>query len=130
MPDLRSAMSALWSAKLRSILFLKCPFCLQGDLFRSHPYDLSHVGEVHERCPSCGRKLSKEPGFYWGAMFVSYGLSIGFSLLVYGITWWIHPGTGIPGFFIVVVSATALASPYLYALSKVIWANFFFHYQR
>jgi hypothetical protein len=28
----------------------------------------------------------------------------------------------------VVVTGTALASPYLYALSKIIWANLFFRY--
>ncbi len=116
--------------KLYSIMRMKCPFCHEGAFFVSHPYDLAHVGEVHDRCPHCARKLSKEVGFYWGALFVSYGLSIGFSLLMYGLTWFVRPDLGMLGFFIVVVSATALAAPWLYAMSKIIWANLFFHYQR
>jgi uncharacterized protein (DUF983 family) len=125
-----NAKPSMLSAKLRSIIRMRCPFCLSGDFFVSHPYDLKHAGDVHERCASCGRRFSKEPGFYWGALFVSYGLSIGFSLMAYGIAWAIRPDLGILGFFVVVVSATVLAAPYLYALSKIIWANLFFHYER
>lgn len=117
-------------SKLYSIIQFKCPFCHEGDFFLSHPYDLTKVGEVHVRCPHCDRRLSKEVGFYWGAMFVSYALSIGFSLSVFGLAWSVRPGMGILGFFVVVVTCTALASPYLYALSKIIWANLFFHYER
>lgn len=123
-------MAWLKGTKLYSIGRLKCPFCQEGDFFVSHPYDLSKVGQVHAQCPHCGRRLSKEVGFYWGALFVSYALSIGFSLGVFGLAWLVRPDLGILGFFVVVVSATALASPYLYALSKIIWANLFFHYQR
>jgi uncharacterized protein (DUF983 family) len=125
-----NARPSFLSAKVRSILRMRCPFCLNGAFFVSHPYDLKHAGDVHERCASCGHRFSKEPGFYWGALFVSYGLSIGFSLMTYGIAWAIRPDLGILGFFIAVVTATVLAAPYLYALSKIIWANLFFHYDR
>ena len=115
--------------KLYSISHFKCPFCHEGDFFVSGPYDLKHVGELHKNCPICKRKYEKEPGFYWGAMFVSYALSIAFSLLAYGIIWWIWPDLGIRGYFIAVVGATVLVAPYLYALSKILWANMFFSYQ-
>ena len=114
--------------KLYSILHMKCPFCQEGAFFISHPYDLRHAGDLHKTCPVCHRKYEKEPGFYWGGMFVSYAFSIAFSLIAFGITWWIAPHTSIMGYFVVVVGATALVSPYLYALSKITWANFFLHY--
>jgi hypothetical protein len=116
-------------SKLYSIVHFKCPFCQEGDFFISHPYDLKHVGDLHKECSVCHRRYEKEPGFYWGGMFVSYALSAAFSLLAFGITWLIEPHWSILGYFIAVVSATVLASPYLYALSKIIWANFFFSYQ-
>ncbi|GAA3917874.1 hypothetical protein GCM10022406_00750 [Hymenobacter algoricola] len=28
------------------------------------------------QCPVCGLAYEPEPGFYWGAMFVSYGFSV------------------------------------------------------
>ena len=77
-------MSAFQSSKLYSILHLTCPFCHKGAFFLSHPYDLKHAGDLHETCPACHRKYEMEPGFYYGAMFVSYALSIAFSLLAFG----------------------------------------------
>ena len=122
-------MSFLKGSKLYSILHLKCPFCHEGDFFLSHPYDLSQVGDLHTACPVCHRKYEKEPGFYYGAMFVSYAIGIAFSLLCFGITWWFAPHLSIWGFMGVVVGLTILAAPYLYALSKIMWANMFFSYQ-
>ncbi|TGE15218.1 DUF983 domain-containing protein [Hymenobacter elongatus] len=29
-----------------------------------------------DNCPICGQAYEPEPGFYWGAMFVSYGFSV------------------------------------------------------
>ena len=30
---------------------------------------------MYDRCPACGLKLEPEPGYYFGAMFISYILS-------------------------------------------------------
>ena len=68
------SMSFLKDSKLYSILHFKCPFCHEGDFFLSHPYDLKHAGDLHEACPVCHRKYEKEPGFYYGAMFISYAI--------------------------------------------------------
>ena len=34
-------------------------------------------------CPHCGFSLKQETGFFWFSMYVSYGLSIGFSVFNY-----------------------------------------------
>ena len=121
-------MLASKGTKLYSVLHFKCPFCHEGAFFVAGPYDLRHAGDLHKACPVCLRKYEREPGFYWGAMFVSYAFSIAFSLVAFGTTWSIAPNLGLLGYFIVVVGATILVAPYLYALSKITWANFFFSY--
>lgn len=62
--------------KLYSIFKFKCPQCQEGEFFISKPYDLKNVGKIHENCSECGIKYSKEPGFYYGAMYVSYALGV------------------------------------------------------
>lgn len=56
-----------------AILHCKCPRCHEGDLFihRSH-YHLSGLLDMPDTCPACGRDIQIEPGFYLGAMWVSY----------------------------------------------------------
>lgn len=31
---------------------------------------------MHANCPNCGYQFEKESGFFWGAMFVSYALTV------------------------------------------------------
>lgn len=117
-------------SRLYSIFRMKCPQCQEGDFFVSHPYDLKRAGDIHEHCPKCGLKYSKEPGFYYGAMYVSYALGVALF-----VTLWVSmnlffniESTGVQ--ISVIITATLLLTPYLYALSKIIWANFFIKYDR
>lgn len=111
--------------RLYSIFRMKCPRCHEGDFFVSHPYDLKRAGDTHEHCPNCNLKYSREPGFYYGAMYVSYGLGVGlfvtlwvcFNLFFPSASVWIQIGT--------ISFASLVLAPYLYALSKIIWANLF-----
>lgn len=114
--------------KAYSVLKMKCPHCHEGDFLVSHPYDLKRAGDIYSKCNVCGQKLSLEPGFYYGALYIAYGLGVGFFMLVFiGIylLWpeapvWVY-GTAIGGGMLVL-------GPWLYALSKIMWLNFFVHY--
>jgi hypothetical protein len=45
-----------------------------------------------ERCPNCGLKFEREPGYFLGAMYISYGLSLvaiaGLGLTLWSFTHW------------------------------------------
>jgi len=116
-------------SKLYSILHITCPQCQEGKFLVSHPYDLRNVGDVREKCDVCGLKYEKEPGFFFGAMYVSYALGVALFVTIWtscnlffdDVNVWIQIGLVV--FFII------LLSPYLFALSKIIYANFFIHYK-
>lgn len=116
-----------------SVLNNKCPRCRQGDLFTSkNPYRLSRITSMPENCAVCGQPTEVELGFYYGTGFVSYALSILFSIvsiltwaLTIGISfrdnrifWWL-------GINIVL---TILIQPLLMRLSRSIWIAFFVKY--
>ncbi|MEI6816504.1 MAG: DUF983 domain-containing protein [Bacteroidota bacterium] len=67
-----------------SILTLRCPKCREGKLF-SNPnfYNLKTISKMPEKCPVCSLEFNPEPGFYWGAMYVSYAISVGISLITF-----------------------------------------------
>ena len=113
--------------KFYSIYKFKCPKCHCGDFFVSHCYDLKNLAKVKDKCDKCDLSYMKEPGFYFGAMYVAYGLSVALFLFCWAIfllfpsvSDWIQ--IGVIGTFLV------LFSPYFFSLSKIIWANFFFHF--
>ena len=47
---------------------------------------------MHDRCPSCGLLFTREPGYFLGAMYISYGLGIamicGFGAVFWAATRW------------------------------------------
>jgi len=60
-----------------ALLALRCPRCHQGKLF-SHPAtSLTKFTDMPAECPVCGQTFEPEPGFYFGAMYVSFGFAVG-----------------------------------------------------
>ena len=117
-------------SRLYSIFKMKCPRCHEGDFFESHPYDLRKAGNIHKNCSNCGLKYSKEPGFYYGAMYVSYALGVGLFVGLWGLMNLIFPIESTGAQISIIIGASLLLTPYLYALSKIIWAYFFIKYDR
>ncbi|RME97436.1 MAG: DUF983 domain-containing protein [Bacteroidetes bacterium] len=58
--------------KAYAIFNLKCPRCHEADLFETGSLSFSRPFDMKERCDFCGEDFFPEPGFYYGAMFVSY----------------------------------------------------------
>ncbi|UPT66375.1 MAG: hypothetical protein M0D57_18195 [Sphingobacteriales bacterium JAD_PAG50586_3] len=80
---------------LGNIISCKCPNCGDAYVFTNqNPYNLWHLADMHQNCPKCGKSFSKEPGFYFGAMYVSYGLTSGivivFSQCLAGVLTLLH----------------------------------------
>ena len=122
-------LSNLKGKRLYSILNSKCPRCHEGDFhLTNNPYDLKNFGKNHEKCSECEYRFEKEPGFFYGAMYVSYSLAIAFSVAI-GVailvlfpsaTYVVH----IAGILLVIVGTM----PLTFRLSRVIWMNLFQHF--
>jgi uncharacterized protein (DUF983 family) len=117
-------------SKLYSIFRMKCPQCQEGEFFTSHPYDIKNAGNTHENCSECGLKYEKELGFFQGAMYVSYALGVALFVTLW-VSFnlffpWMSTGTQVT---IVAISSVVL-TPYMYALSKIIWINLFTSYRK
>ncbi|MBK7340905.1 MAG: DUF983 domain-containing protein [Saprospiraceae bacterium] len=68
---------------IQSVLGMKCPACRKGSLFPNNKlFDYSFT--MNERCGVCNEEFFREPGFYYGAMFLSYIISAFFSLIFVG----------------------------------------------
>jgi len=117
-------------SKLYSIINLNCPRCHQGAFLEANPYKLSNFNKLKERCPKCQLKYSIEPSFYTGSMYVSYGVGIAVAVTVYVLTLILGLALKPLSLFIVIVVALVLTGPWIAAVSKSIWANIFFNYNK
>jgi uncharacterized protein (DUF983 family) len=115
--------------RLTSILSLKCPSCRSGNLFRNTPYSFKGFLKINPKCPHCRIDFNKEPSFFYGSMYVSYGLGVGLSIAIF-IVMHLFGMTQSPlNIFLLIVFFITILSPYIYQLSKVIWASFFFPFK-
>lgn len=60
----------------QALLRLRCPRCHAGPLFTHNASSLRHFDEMPPVCPVCHQTYEPEPGFYYGAMYVSFGFSV------------------------------------------------------
>lgn len=110
---------------LHSILHLKCPYCHEGAFFVSHQYDLSRAGDIHDKCPECGGRFNIEPGFYYGAMYVSYAIGVAACVTVWVASLVLAPDLPLRVLIMLIAGTMLLGGPLFYALSKIIWAHLF-----
>ena len=75
------------ASKLYSIFSLKCPTCHRGDLFPTPTFSFREPFAQYTHCPACGQTYFPEPGFYYGAMFLSY---IGSGFFCLGVVMFLH----------------------------------------
>ena len=62
-----SEFKAAWQAK--------CPRCRIGHVYQGPAYGLK-VQKMNSHCEYCGLRYEREPGYFYGAMYVTYAFSI------------------------------------------------------
>lgn len=108
-----------------SLLRLRCPKCRTGNMFQHKPYSFKGVSSLHENCPHCGTSYQLEPSFFYGSMYVSYALGVALAVAVYVLLFIFGLGKNAMTSFIAIAVAIIFSAPYIYQLSKVVWASFF-----
>ena len=116
------------TGKLYSIFFNKCPRCNKGKFWKSNnPYYnlFFNGGKNHSNCFNCYLKFEIEPGFFYGAMYVSYGLGIGIGSLLLIISLAVFQMKNILLLSLIIGISILILAPVNYFLSRLIWLNAF-----
>lgn len=115
--------------KLYSIINNQCPRCHDGEFFiNKTPFKFKDNLKIHKNCPNCNLKYMIEPSFFYGAMYVSYGLTIAFSVVVFVIGYLL--GMGLITSFIAIIVTLILMTPITMRLSRIIYINMFISYNK
>jgi hypothetical protein len=88
------------------------------------------MGDILENCDCCGMKYAKEPGFYYGAMYVAYALGVALFVTLWASFNLFFTNVSVGFQIFAIITSTLILSPYMYALSKIIWANMFMKYDK
>jgi len=102
--------------RLRAILALRCPRCREGTVWRG-------VVTMNERCSRCGLVFEREPGYFTGAMVVSYLLAVP-AFAVIWLLLWLGAGWDIRVALAVAIVAFLFLVPAIFRYSRVLWLYF------
>ena len=110
---------------LGALFKAKCPRCRKGDLFTYPASNLLKFNVMNSECPCCGVRLEPEPGFYQGAMYVSYGFTVAvivaMSIILYYFfgnpSEWIYIGS--------IITLMVFLVPLNYRYSRVVYLFLF-----
>ncbi|WP_109098115.1 DUF983 domain-containing protein [Aquimarina sp. AU58] len=107
-----------------NILKGKCSKCEEGDVFiKKGGVFALQLPKMNEKCPHCNHKFLIEPGYFYGAMYVSYGLTVAEGIIIYllssfFITRPVH-------FFIILSVSAVLLSTTNYKYARIFWIYLF-----
>ncbi len=114
--------------KLYSILKGLCPKCQEESMYvESNPYQLSSTLKMHDRCSHCGVKYKMEPSFFYGAMYVSYGLGTAIAIAVFIISF-VFCSWSLTTTFVAIAIVLIAMFPLVMRWSRNIWINLFIPY--
>ena len=115
-------------SKLNSILTGSCPRCQNESMyFDKNPLHFTKILKMNEKCSHCGLKYQIEPSFFYGAMYVSYGLNVAIGIAAFVITF-VFLKLDIKTSFISIVLAIVLLYPLVLRWSRNIYINMFVSY--
>lgn len=116
--------------KINSILTGTCPKCQEEKMYVDrNPYNLTQLFKMHEHCSHCGLQYQIEPSFFYGAMYVNYGLTVALGVAVFLITK-IFMGLSITESFVSIILALLILMPINLRLSRNIYINMFVSYDK
>ncbi|MEL1253129.1 DUF983 domain-containing protein [Flavobacterium sp. DGU38] len=115
-------------SKLNSILTGSCPKCQKESMYEDqNPLHLSKVLKMNNHCSHCGLKYQIEPSFFYGAMYVSYGLNVALGIAAFIISFMFF-GATIEQSFLTIVITLIVLFPFILRLSRNLYINMFISY--
>lgn len=116
-------------SKLYSVFNNKCPQCHDGDFFIfGCTLNFKNNLKTHDTCISCGFKYMIEPSFFYGAMYVSYALTVALAIAIFIISYAL--GLSWLNSLIAIIVILILLTPLVMRISRLLYINMFVSYNK
>lgn len=120
----------LKGTKLYSIFTGTCPVCQNESMYTSsNLYNPKKTQEMKERCSHCDTKYKIEPSFFYGSMYVSYGVGVAIAMVAFAITYFLLDLSRWH-IFLVIAFISIFSLPIVIRISRNIWINIFMDYDK
>ncbi|MDJ0367458.1 DUF983 domain-containing protein [Hymenobacter sp. H14-R3] len=108
-----------------ALLALRCPRCHQGKLFSHDAINLTKFTDMPAECSVCGQTFEPEPGFYFGAMYISFGFAVGTFAVVGILLYYLFNDPDTWVYVVAVALITLVSTPLVFRYSRAIMLYLF-----
>lgn len=92
-----------------------------------NPYVLNQIWDMHDGCAACGQRYQLEPSFFYGAMYVNYGLTIAIAVAIAAVMMLL--GDWEKWHYLAAISGGIIGlAPITFRLGRMVWINLFVAY--
>lgn len=112
-------------SKLEAMLACRCPRCRQGEVFTHSFLNLRKFDGMYERCLVCGLYYEVEVGLFWGAMYISYGFSVGIVLAVGVLLYYLANDPPMWVYLTTVTTIIVLSTTLLFRYARIVMLYYF-----
>jgi transposase-like protein len=118
-------MEAKKQTLVSRILSEKCPNCGKTHVYKDNGNRFTHVPHMKERCEACNYKFEREPGYFIGAMYLSYGLAVLQGIIAFLLANVLIAGISDASLILITCSTIILFAFPNFRLSRIIWMHIF-----
>ena len=111
-------------SRFTAIVRGRCPSCRQGKVFPYPPYSLKFY-KMNSFCMACGQDFEIEPGFYYGAMYFSYAITIILGIAVLAVCYYLLGDPPVLVYLSFLMGVCLLLSPISFRLSRLLMLHWF-----
>ena len=102
----------------------KCPNCGGGHVFEKRT-GIFKIPKMHEKCVECDYRFDREPGYFIGAMYLSYGLAIFQGMIAYLLCSFLFPNMTIEWVLLIVILPVLILSKKNFKWSRILYIHIF-----
>lgn len=113
------------TSALQAIVHGKCPRCRTGNMFTEPNFKLKNFDKMPTHCEVCGLRLDPEPGFYNGAMYVSYGISVALTIVIGFSVYFIFNNPDMWVYMTAIVTVVMLLATTMFRYSRILYLHAF-----
>jgi uncharacterized protein (DUF983 family) len=101
-----------------------CPNCGEGTVFLPSN-GLFKLPEMLEKCEKCSYRFDREPGYFIGALYISYGLAVLQGILAFFTCYFFFPSMSTFWQVMFVVGVLILFAKKNYKLARILYIHLF-----
>lgn len=112
-------------SKIKAIGEGRCPQCREGKMFVYPFWHVDKFDKMHEKCPVCNLRFEVEPGFWYGAMFVSYVVNVVLLAILGVAIFFVFNDPPILYYIIPITVISLAAVPFNFRVSRSVFIHLF-----